>query len=82
MKPADPAIIAALETVPMADATFSSTLSWPDRQRLRAVIKAVQIRHYPVEFITDFECDKIIDAWGPRIAESVVKQAVDLGAVP
>lgn len=61
--------------------TFSSRLTYTDRQRLRAVVRKVHLAHYPAEKLTDLECDKLIDAWGPEVATSVLRQAVDAGRV-
>jgi hypothetical protein len=53
---------------------FSSTLSWPDRLRLRAVVKKIHMKHYPLEFVTDAEADKMIDAIAPATAAYLIEQ--------
>lgn len=59
---------------------FSTQLSLGDRRRLRSIIKKVHLNWYPSEMLTDYECDKLIDAWGPEVAAAEVKKAVDAGA--
>jgi hypothetical protein len=58
---------------------FTSQLTVADRDRLRAVIRNIHLRHYPKEKLTNYECDKLIEAWGPEVAGRLVKTAVDLG---
>lgn len=53
---------------------FSSSLSWPDRLRLRAVVKKVHMRHFPDEFVTDKEADKMIDAIAPETAAYLIQK--------
>jgi len=59
--------------------SFTSTISWPDRLRLRQIVKKYHLRHYPTDKLTDVECDKLIDAWGAETAGKLIKQAVDQG---
>ena len=65
----------------MSAGTFASILSEADRERLRAIVRKVHLVHYPAHLLTNIECDKLIDAWGPEIAASLVKKAVDQGLV-
>ena len=58
---------------------FTTQLSVADRDRLRMIVRKVHLRHYPQEKLTNYECDKLIDAWGPEIAGQLVKKAVDAG---
>lgn len=60
---------------------FTSELSLADRQRLRAVVRNVHLKHYPQHMLTNYECDKLIDAWGPEVAGDIVRKAVDQGLV-
>lgn len=60
---------------------FTSILSEADRERLRAIVRKVHLQHYPAHLLTNYECDKLIDSWGPEIAASLVKKAVDAGLV-
>lgn len=62
-----------------ASGAFSSRLTFTDRQRLRSVVRKVHLRHYPADKLTDLECDKLIDAWGPEVATDIIRQAVDSG---
>ena len=61
--------------------SFTSQLNVADRSRLRAVIRNVHLKHYPAHMLTDYECDKLIDAWGPETAGNIVRQAVNSGLV-
>ena len=58
-------------------ALFLSALSWQDLQRLRAAVKRVYLRHYPSDFCTDDEADRMIEALAPSVAERLVKAQVD-----
>ena len=57
--------------------SFTSTISWQDRKRLREVVRRVHLRHYPAHMLTNAECDKLIDAWGPQAAGEVLRKAVE-----
>jgi hypothetical protein len=59
--------------------TWSSRLTYQDRQRLRAIVRRHHLAHYPQHMLTDKECDKLLDAWGPRAGEMVIKQALRRG---
>lgn len=61
--------------------SFSSTLSYQDRMRLRTVIRKIHFAHYPTEFVTNKECDKLIDAWGPEIAGIEIRKAMNAGHI-
>lgn len=61
--------------------SFMSELSLADRQRLRAIVRKVHLNHYPQHMLTNHECDKLIDAWGPEVAGNIVKKAMDRGLV-
>jgi len=56
---------------------FLSALSWQDLQRLRAAVKRVYLRHYPSDFCTDEEADKMIEALAPSVAERLIAAQVD-----
>lgn len=64
-----------------ASGMFSSRLSYTDRQRLRLVVRKVHLKHYPTEKLTDLECDRVIDAWGPEVSTDIIRRAVDSGRV-
>lgn len=40
-------------------------------------MKKVHFQRYPTELRTDHGADKLIDAWGPETAQTVLKQAID-----
>lgn len=59
--------------------SFINTLSQPERDTLRRVVKVVHMRHHPKDFVNDYEADKIIEAIGPEIAERMIRFGVDKG---
>jgi hypothetical protein len=64
-----------------ANGMFSSRLTYADRQRLRAIVRKVHLAHCPSDKLTDLDCDKLIDAWGPEVATTIIRHAVDSGRV-
>lgn len=56
---------------------FTSQLSWQDRQRLRKVTKAVHMKHYPQELLTDREADRMIEAMGPSTQKYLIERMWD-----
>ena len=46
-------------------------LSKEDRNLLRIVVKQVPLKHYPKEFITDREADKLIASLLPHTLERI-----------
>ena len=46
-------------------------LSKEDRNLLRIVVKEVHLKHYPKEFITDREADKLIASLHPHTLERI-----------
>lgn len=68
--PIDHALNAKVE----AEGTFCSSLNWTDRQRLRAVVKKVHMKHYPSEMITDREADKMIEVIAPDTARYLIER--------
>lgn len=67
--------------IPLADGGFTTTLSFQDRKRLHKIVRKVHLRHFPKHMLTDFECDKLLDAFGPKVTETLLKAAVDRGLV-
>lgn len=67
--------------IPFAEGGFSTTLSYRDRMRLHKIIRKVHLRYLPSELLTSHECDKLLDAFGPKVQEKLLKDAVDLGLV-
>lgn len=63
------------------EGTWSSRISVLDRERLRKVVRKVHLAHYPAHMLTDRECDKLIDAWGPKVGEDIIRKAVNKGLV-
>lgn len=61
--------------------SFTTSLSFQDLQRLRAVVKRVHLRHYPSHMISDYEADRVIDAMGPITQEKLIRRAVEHGLV-
>lgn len=59
--------------------SFLNTLSQPERDTLRRVVKVVHMKHHPKDFVNDYEADKIIEAIGPEIAERMIRFGIDKG---
>ena len=59
--------------------SFISALSQPERDTLRRVVKVVHMKHYPKDFVTDYETDKMIEAIGPEVAARMIKVGIDSG---
>ena len=57
--------------------SFITTLSFKDLQRLREVVRKVHMAHYREDHVSDYECDRIIDALGPGVLEWDLKRLVD-----
>jgi hypothetical protein len=58
---------------------FSTTLSWPDRLRLRAIVRRVHMAHFPSELVTDREADRMIDVIAPGTAAYLIRLNLDKG---
>lgn len=62
---------------------FSSQLSRQDRDLLRGIVRKIHFAHVEAKhgkaFVTDKECDKLIDSFGPEIAERMIRFGVDKG---
>lgn len=52
-------------------------LSYSDLQRLRAVVRRVHMKHYPGEFCTEREADRIIETIGEATAQKLLKKLID-----
>ena len=57
--------------------SFLNTLSQPERDTLRRVVKLVHMKHHPKDFVTNYEADKIIESIGPEVAAQMIKVGVD-----
>ena len=54
-------------------------LSQEDRNILRTVVKQVHMKHFPKDFCTDYEADKLIESFAPEVVEKFIKAGVDSG---
>lgn len=61
--------------------SFINTLSPKERTVLRTVVKSVHMKHYPQDFVTNREADKLIEAIGPETAARMIKVGVDRGII-
>jgi len=52
-------------------------LSDEERRILRKVVKKVHFKHYPKEFCTDYEADKMIAAIGPEVVQTLIRLGKD-----
>ena len=59
--------------------SFLNTLSQPERDTLRRVVKLVHMKHHPKDFVTNYEADKIIESIGPEVAAQMIKVGTDHG---
>jgi hypothetical protein len=58
---------------------FIGTLSRQDLDLLRGIVRKVHLAYVPREHATEKECDKLIEALGPEIAERMIRFGVDKG---
>ena len=49
--------------------SFLHTLSHKERRMLRNVVKTVHLKHFPKQYATDYEADKLIAVIGPETVE-------------
>ena len=56
--------------------SFINTLSLKDRRRLRTIVKKVHLKHYPTHMITDYEADKLVEAFGEETVYNLLKENV------
>jgi len=59
--------------------SFMNTLSQPERDTLRRVVKVVHMKHHPKDFVNNYEADKMIEAIGPEVAGRMIKLGMDQG---
>ena len=57
--------------------SFLHILKVEERRILREVVKKVHFKHYPKEFCTDHEADKMISAIGPEVVDKLIKIGKD-----
>ena len=60
-----------------AGAVILSQLSFHELSILRDAVKRVYLKHYPAEFFTTREADRMIEALAPDVAERLIKNTVD-----
>ena len=58
--------------------SFLHTLKKEERDILRIVVKNVHFKHYPEQFCTDYEADKMIAAIVPEVVEKLMKVGKDM----
>lgn len=61
----------------MQQGGFTTSLSYPDRLKLRSIVRKVHLRHYPGHLIDDYECDRVIEAIGPQTTEYLIKKHIE-----
>lgn len=62
--------------------TFLSSLRYNDLRRLRGVAKRIMADlRYPQHLRNDREADRMIEAYGERAAQALIKTAVDRGVI-
>jgi L-lactate utilization protein LutC len=56
--------------------SFLNTLSLKDRRRLRTIVKKTHLSYYPKNMITDYEADKLVEAFGEETVYNMLKSNV------
>ena len=56
--------------------SFINSLSLKDRRRLRIIVKSVHLKNYPTHMITDYEADKLVEAFGEETVYNMLKSNV------
>ena len=56
--------------------SFLKSLSLKDRRRLRTIVKRVHLKNYPTHMITDYEADKLVEAFGKETIYNMLKANV------
>ena len=56
--------------------SFIHTISQKDRNRLRTIVKRVHLKNYPTHVITDYEADKLVEAFGEETIYNLLKSNV------
>ena len=56
--------------------SFLNSLSIKDRRRLRIIVKRVQLKNYQTHMITDYEEDKLVEAFGEETVYNMLKSNV------
>ena len=53
--------------------SFLNNLSLKDRRRLRTIVKKTHLSYYPKNMITDYEADKLVEAFGEETVYNMLK---------
>lgn len=61
--------------------SFLNALSQPERDTLRRVVKVVHMKHFPKDFVNNYEADKIIEGIGPEVAEKMIRAGMKHGII-
>tara|TARA_B100001939_G_C16472704_1_gene417964 strand:- start:19 stop:207 length:189 start_codon:yes stop_codon:yes gene_type:complete len=56
--------------------SFLNNLSLKDRRRLRTIVKNTHLKYYPTHMITDYEADKLVEAFGEETIYKLLKENV------
>ena len=56
--------------------SFLKSLSLKDRRRLRTIVKRDHLKNYPTHMITDYEADKLVEAFGEETIYNMLKANV------
>jgi len=63
--------------------SFVGTLKPAELRMLRGIVRKTEFAHVEARhgksFVTDVECDKLIDSIGPEVVERMIKFGVDKG---
>jgi len=59
--------------------SFISTIKGSELDVLRKIVKSVNFKHFPKEFVTDYEADKFIDSLAPSTVARLLRVGVDSG---
>ena len=53
--------------------SFISTIKGSELDVLRKIVKSVNFKHFPKEFVTDYEADKMISSIGPEVIDRLIR---------
>jgi len=59
--------------------SFISTIKGSELDVLRKIVKNVNFKHFPKEFVTDYEADKLIDSLAPSTVARLLRVGIDSG---
>tara|TARA_R110000822_G_scaffold45294_10_gene121241 strand:- start:668 stop:862 length:195 start_codon:yes stop_codon:yes gene_type:complete len=58
--------------------SFMHTLKVAERDILRKIVRKVHMQHFPKEFKSDYETDKLIASIAPETVASLIKTGKDM----